>query len=230
MRLCAPIQRPPAIICVGKNYGDHIKEMDAALPTISAPSVPAAPIIFTKAPGSVIGPEDPLVYPAGVSNQVDYEGELGVIIGKGGRFIAAADAMDSVFGFTIVNDVSARDLQKRHQQWFLAKSIDGFCPLGPWVVPAADLDPSSLRVRTFVNEELRQDGNTEDMITSIPRLIEVISACVCLQPGDIIATGTPAGVGAGFSPPKFLQPGDTVRVVIEGVGALSTKIMPPSKL
>ena len=167
------------------------------------------------------------VYPEGVSSQVDYEGELAVVIGVGGRGIPAERALAHVFGYTVVNDVSARDLQKRHQQWFLAKSVDGFCPMGPWVVPACEVDPSALTVRTWVNGALRQDGATRLMITTVPELIALVSSCVTLAPGDVIATGTPAGVGAGMSPPTFLQPGDTVRVEIEGIGSIETPVVAP---
>ncbi len=233
VRLLAPLPSPGAILCVGKNYLDHVKEMDAApFGALTQPAVPPAPIIFTKAPGAVVGPADAILLPPpAVSSQVDYEGELAAVIGRGGRGIAAADALSHVFGYTVVNDVSARDLQKKHQQWYLAKSCDSFCPMGPWVVPAEAVAlAAGLRLRTWVNGELRQDGNTRDMIVGLPQLIECISAAVTLRPGDVIATGTPAGVGAGFTPPRFLAPGDVVRVQVDGVGAIENRVALPAAL
>ena len=222
--LLAPLPSPGSIVCVGKNYREHVKEMDsAAFGSLTAPDVPAVPIIFSKAPTSVCGPGDDVVIPP-CSTQVDYEGELCAVVGRPTRRVARSAALQHVFGYTICNDVSARDLQKKHQQWYLAKSCDTFCPLGPWVVPADALDASVLRVRTWVNGELRQDGNTRDMIFSLATLIETISAGTTLRPGDVIATGTPAGVGAGFSPPRFLAPGDVVRIEIEGIGALENRV------
>eukprot|EP00238_Polyblepharides_amylifera_P005129 CAMPEP_0196596940 /NCGR_PEP_ID=MMETSP1081-20130531/88698_1 /TAXON_ID=36882 /ORGANISM="Pyramimonas amylifera, Strain CCMP720" /LENGTH=310 /DNA_ID=CAMNT_0041922155 /DNA_START=100 /DNA_END=1032 /DNA_ORIENTATION=+ len=225
VKLLSPLLHPGNIFCVGKNYKDHVREVDSSMQGISKMEAPEYPIIFTKAAGSVVGHKADIKYPHGVSSQVDYEGELAVVIGKAGSAISREDAMSHVFGYTIVNDVTARDLQKKHQQWFLGKSMDTFCPMGPWVVPASDIDLSSgLKVQTFVNDELRQDGNTNDMLFSIIDLITIISAAVTLHPGDIIATGTPAGVGAGFKPPKFLQPGDKVVVRIEGIGELENFI------
>ncbi len=157
---------------------------------------------------------------AQVSSQIDYESELAVVIGRGGRDISRSRAMDHVFGYTVVNDVSARDVQVRHQQWDLGKSFDTFCPMGPCIVTADELDGRDTRVRGWVNGELRQDGHTRDLIFDIATLIETCSRGITLYPGDVIATGTPSGVGMGFSPPKWLRSGDVVRVEIDGIGAI----------
>jgi 2-keto-4-pentenoate hydratase/2-oxohepta-3-ene-1,7-dioic acid hydratase in catechol pathway len=230
VRLAAPIPRPLRnVFCVGKNYFDHAHEFSksgfdsSADPKGSA--VPEAPIIFTKAPETVIGHGDAVRYPLGISDSLDYEAELAVIIGKGGRAISRDRAFEHVWGYTIVNDVTARDLQARHKQWFLGKSMDTFCPMGPWLVTADAVDVTNSRVRCWVNEELRQDANTRDLIFDIPFLIETLSAGLTLQPGDIIATGTPAGVGIGFTPPRFLRPGDRVEIEIEGIGRLANAIV-----
>ncbi|XP_024537846.1 uncharacterized protein LOC9638958 isoform X2 [Selaginella moellendorffii] len=223
IELQAPIPRPSgAIMCIGKNYRDHVKEMDKwkTAPALSAQDVPKNPIVFTKAPQSVIGPGAAIKYPHGLSSQVDYEAELAVIIGKPGRAIKRENALEHVFGYTILNDVTARDLQKRHQQWFIGKSCDTFCPMGPWIVPATEINGEDLRIQCWINDELRQDGRTSDMIFPIPELIETISAGITLQTGDIIATGTPSGVGSGFDPPKHLLPGDKIRIAIENIGEL----------
>lgn len=222
-------------MCIGKNYSEHVKEVDSTLPGISNASVPTAPIVFCKAAGSVCGPQDAIQLPHGWE-QVDYEGELGVVIGRPGRGIPASAWRDHVFGYTVVNDVSARDVQKRHQQWFLAKSADTFCPTGPWIVPRAgwmgathgDGQPA-VRLRTWVDGQLRQDGNTADMMFRIPQLLETISAGMTLRAGDVIATGTPAGVGAGFKPPKWLAPGATVRVEVDQVGVIENRVIARSK-
>ena len=161
---------------------------------------------------------------------MDYEGELAAVIGIGGKRIARADALSHVFGFTVVNDVSARDLQKTHQQWYLAKSCDTFFPMGPWLVPADSLDARALQLRTWVNGELRQDGNTRNMLHDLAALIETASAAATLRTGDLIVTGTPAGVGAAMTPPRFLAPGDVVRVEIEGIGVLENRVALPAAL
>lgn len=225
----APIPRPfRNVMCVGKNYHEHAHEFAGSgfdsSATSKADAVPAAPIIFTKVPESVIADGMPIRYPAGVSDGVDYEAELAVVIGKGGRGIARDAALDHVWGYTIVNDVAARDWQGRHKQWFLGKSFDTFCPMGPWIVTADELEVGNLEVRCWVNDELRQSANTRDLIFDVPTLIETISAGITLFPGDIIATGTPAGVGIGFKPPKFLKPGDRVRVEIAGIGTLANSV------
>jgi 2-keto-4-pentenoate hydratase/2-oxohepta-3-ene-1,7-dioic acid hydratase in catechol pathway len=207
-----PIERPGKIICVGLNYRGHAREQGA--------EVPDTPILFAKWPTALIGAGEPIVLPA-ISSSVDYEAELGVVIGKGGRGISKADAYSHVLGYTIINDMTARDLQSEHKQWFLGKSLDTFCPMGPWLVTADELEPENLVVKCWINDELRQNANTSDLIFDIPTLIETISAGITLYPGDIIATGTPAGVGIGFNPPKFMKPGDRVTVEISGLGRLS---------
>lgn len=224
----APLIPARNIMCVGKNYADHAREFagtgfDTSTPA-SADPVPTAPIIFTKAPETVIGPGDVIQVPHQLTAQADYEAELGVIIGKGGRGIGKGQALDHVFGYTILNDVTARDIQHRHKQWFLGKSIDTFCPMGPWIVTADEVDSSALAIKCWVNGELRQNASTADLIFGIPTLIETISAGMALKPGDVIATGTPAGVGAGFNPPRFLARGDEVTIEIEGLGQLRNPV------
>jgi len=228
-KLKAPIPLPLRnIMCVGKNYHEHAKEFSASgfdsSSTGAADAIPTAPIIFTKVPQSVIGPDEPIRYPTGVSDQLDYEAELAVIIGKGGRGIAKADALRHVWGYTIVNDVTARDLQGRHKQWFLGKSMDTFAPMGPWAVTADEVDLATAGIRCWVNGELRQNAKIADLIFDIPTLIETISAGITLLPGDIIATGTPAGVGIGFKPPKFLKKGDVVAMEVDGIGRLTNQV------
>ncbi|MCE3271043.1 MAG: hypothetical protein K0S57_1440 [Ramlibacter sp.] len=198
VKLTAPIPRPRRnVFCVGKNYHAHAKEFAGSGFDSSAKSggdIPSAPIIFSKVPESVTGPTDDILFPAEVSTAIDYEAELTVVIGKGGKGIKAADAMKHVWGYTIINDVTARDWQGKHSQWLLGKSFD--------------------------NGELRQDANTKDFIFDIPTLIECISAGITLYPGDLIATGTPAGVGIGYKPPKYLVRGDVVRIEIAGIGSI----------
>ncbi len=215
------------IFCVGKNYHEHAKEFSQSgfdSSSVNGEFAPPAPVVFTKAPSSAIGHGATIESFAHITQQLDYEAELAVVIGKGGRGIRKADALDHVFGYTIVNDVTARDLQQKHRQWFLGKSMDTFCPIGPWVVTADMLDGANLGVQCRVNGELRQDANTRDLIFDIPTLIETISAGMALEPGDVIATGTPAGVGIGFKPPRFLKAGDEVDVHIEGIGTLTNRV------
>ncbi|MGR0187710.1 fumarylacetoacetate hydrolase family protein [Azospirillum aestuarii] len=226
VRVDAPIPRPDRnIFCVGKNYHDHAHEFTRsgfdAGSKVAADAIPEAPIFFTKPPETVIANDDPIRYPHGVSDSLDYEAELGVVIGKGGRGITKAEAYDHVFGYVIINDMTARDWQSRHKQWFLGKSFDTFCPMGPWLATADEVDAANLGLRCWVNDELRQNANTRDLIFDIPTMIETLSAGITLYPGDIIATGTPAGVGIGFTPPKFLKPGDRVTIEIDGLGRLS---------
>ena len=227
VNLEAPIPLPRRNIwCVGRNYHEHAKELSASVFKDSSTNTQAWPIVFTKVPECVVGPFDSVHLPgAQVSEQIDYEAELAVIIGKGGKNILAADAMQHVFGYTIVNDVTARDVQMRHQQWDMGKSFDTFCPMGPWMVTADELDGTHTRVRCVVNGEPRQDGPTENMIFDIPTLIETISRGITLFPGDIIATGTPAGVGMGLKPPRYLKTGDVVRVEIDGIGYIENKFV-----
>ncbi len=226
VELLAPIPRPVRnLFCVGKNYRDHAREVQSTIVTAGADSVPELPIIFTKATTSVIGPGTPIPATLDPTASVDYEGELAVVIGRGGRGIARADAMRHVYGYTIINDVTSRRLQKQHQQWFLGKSLDGFGPLGPAILTADEVpDVRALRVRTTVNGELRQDGAVADLVFDIPTLIETLARTMTLEAGDIIATGTPAGVGMGFKPPRFLKPGDVVAITIEPIGTLENPV------
>jgi 2-keto-4-pentenoate hydratase/2-oxohepta-3-ene-1,7-dioic acid hydratase in catechol pathway len=221
----APIPMPRRnIFCLGKNYLDHAQEIAAKLQTSG--EAPRQPIFFTKATTSVIASGEPIpAYPA-YTQKLDYEAELALVIGKDGRDIAADDAWEHVFGYTALNDISARDLQKDHHQWFRAKSLDGFAPLGPVVVhrsamPAAE----DIEVKCFVNGEQRQCATFDQMIFDVPTIISVLSAGMTLLAGDIIATGTPAGVGMGFTPPKYLQPGDEVVVEVTGVGELRNRVI-----
>jgi 2-keto-4-pentenoate hydratase/2-oxohepta-3-ene-1,7-dioic acid hydratase in catechol pathway len=224
----APIPRPARnIFCVGKNYHAHAKEFgnsgfDSST-TSASDAIPDVPYVFTKVPESVIGPGEAIRVPVGVSEAIDYEVELAVVIGKGGTRIARSSALDHVFGYTIVNDVTARDWQQRHKQWFMGKSFDTFCPMGPVIVARDECD-GQVALRTFVNGEKRQDAHTRDLIFDVPTLIECISQGITLYPGDIIATGTPVGVGIGFKPPKYLKRGDVVRLEIDGIGVLENPL------
>ena len=227
LTLRAPLPRPlRSLFCVGRNYHAHAAELATTVFRETMPKDDPWPIVFGKLPECVIGPRDTVRLPgAAVSVQIDYESELAVVIGRGGRDIARSRAMDHVFGYTIVNDVTARDVQMRHQQWDLGKSFDTFCPMGPWIVTADELDGRATRVRGWVtpnggSAEMRQDGRTKDMIHDIPTLIETCSRGITLYPGDVIATGTPAGVGMGLKPPQWLKAGDRVRIEIDGIGVI----------
>jgi 2-keto-4-pentenoate hydratase/2-oxohepta-3-ene-1,7-dioic acid hydratase in catechol pathway len=223
--LDAPLPRPRRNLwCVGRNYRAHAQELTGSVFKGNG-AVDEWPIVFTKAPECVIGPGGSIRLPGDeVSAQIDYEGELAVVIGRGGRNIRAARALDHVWGYTIVNDVTARDVQMRHQQWDLGKSFDSFCPMGPWLVDRTEVDGAATRVRLWVNGEPRQDASTRDLIFDIPSLIEHISRGITLYPGDVIATGTPAGVGMGMQPPTWLQDGDRVRIEIDGIGVLENPV------
>jgi len=227
VQIVAPIPKPRRnIFCVGKNYFAHAREFAGSGFDSSAKTgedIPADPIYFTKVPESVVGPGAAIEMPA-ASSAIDYEAELTVIIGRGGKGIAAKDAMAHVWGYTIINDVTARDWQSRHKQWLLGKSFDTFCPMGPWLVSADECDGTKTSVRCYVNGEERQNASTTDLIFDIPKLIETLSVGITLYPGDIIATGTPAGVGIGFKPPKYLKSGDVVRVEIDGIGTLENPV------
>lgn len=226
-RIEAPLRPRRNMFCVGKNYHEHATEFSDSGFDNSARAgdvVPEYPIVFTKAPSTLIAHEDDIPRHATVTGQLDYEAEFAVIIGKGGKAIKKADAFQHVWGYTIANDVTARDLQKNHRQWHLAKSLDGFCPMGPWITTADDIDPGDASIKCWVNDELRQDANIGRLIFDIPTLIETISAGIELEPGDVIITGTPVGVGIGFSPPRFLDTGDTVRIEIEGMGVLENRV------
>jgi 2-keto-4-pentenoate hydratase/2-oxohepta-3-ene-1,7-dioic acid hydratase in catechol pathway len=228
VQLTAPMPQPRRnIFCVGKNYTAHAKEFAGSGFDSSAKSggdIPTVPIYFTKVPESVVGPADFIDMPVGVSDAIDYEAELTVVIGKGGKGIKAADAMQHVWGYTIINDVTARDWQSRHSQWVLGKSFDTFCPMGPWLVSADECNGQDTGVRCYVNGEQRQNARTTDLIFNIPTLIETLSAGITLYPGDLIATGTPVGVGIGFKPPKYLKAGDVVRVEIDGIGHIENRV------
>jgi 2-keto-4-pentenoate hydratase/2-oxohepta-3-ene-1,7-dioic acid hydratase in catechol pathway len=224
----APIPRPRRnIFCVGKNYHEHAKEFASSGFDSSAASgdVPKHPIIFSKVPESVIAHRQTVKIDRQVTQAIDYEAELAVIIGKGGRGIRRAEAFDHVWGYTIVNDVTARDLQGLYSQWLVGKSQDTFCPMGPWAVTRDEIDLSDTPIQCWINDELRQEANTRDLIFDVPTIITTISAGVTLVPGDVIATGTPAGVGIGFQPPKYLVPGDVARIEIGGIGVLENAVV-----
>lgn len=216
VRLLAPYIPSRNVICVGKNYADHIKEMDTA----GAGKF----VLFTKAPTSVVGPFDSIERHAGLTDQLDYEGELAIIIGTTGRDLTPENALDHVFGYSIVNDVTARDLQKEHVQFFRGKSLDGFCPFGPVIVTEDSFDPTDVLVETRVNGQLRQSGSTKLMLRDVVTILAEVSRGMTLEAGDVIATGTPAGVGHGMTPPTYLQDGDIVDVSIEGIGHLQNKV------
>lgn len=227
VELLAPIPRPARnVFCVGKNYHDHSAEFASSGydATDRGTAVPKLPIFFTKPSTTVIGPGAAIDPHQGLTSSLDYEVELTVIIGRGGRAIARERAMEHVWGYTLINDITARDLQRDHVQWFLGKSLDTFCPMGPWAVTADELDGADVVVETLVNGEPRQHANLRDLIFDIPTLISTLSAGMTLEPGDLIATGTPAGVGLGFDPPRFLQPGDTVCVRATGLGELTNRV------
>ncbi|MPZ94985.1 MAG: hydrolase [Propionibacteriales bacterium] len=223
VRLLAPIRPRNNIMCVGKNYLDHAAEFaGSGFDASQQQAVPEHPVVFTKALSSIIGPGDRIDVSADDTATTDYEGELGVVIGTGGTKIAAADAWDHVYGYTVVNDLTVRALQRQHVQFFIGKSAATYCPIGPQIVTRDEIeDITAVWVRTRVNGEERQAAPVSDLIFSIPTLIAAISATVLLEPGDVIATGTPAGVGIGFDPPRYLEPGDVVEVSVDGVGVLT---------
>jgi 5-carboxymethyl-2-hydroxymuconate isomerase len=214
LTLDAPLV-PGKIIAIGRNYSEHAKEVGGSLPT--------EPLIFAKLPSAVIAPGKPITWRTSITEQVDWEGELAVVIGRRARNVREEDAMNHVFGYTIANDVTARDLQRaKDSQWTRAKGLDTFCPLGPCIVTRDEItDPHELAVKTLVNGETRQDGNTRDMIFKIPFLISYVSRSFTLEAGDLILTGTPSGVGQGMNPPQFLKDGDTVSITVEGIGELT---------
>lgn len=228
VRLLAPIPRPCRnIMCVGKNYREHVQELQSSGSACDSKfaDLPDEPIIFTKATTAVTGPGEAIPARRDPTDSTDYEGELAVIIGKQGRNISQDKAFDHIYGYTILNDVTSRRLQKQHQQWFLGKSLDGFCPMGPAIVTADEIpDVTQLRVQTWINDELRQDNVVASLIFDIPTLIETLSRTMTLVTGDIIATGTPAGVGMGFKPPRFLQKGDVVKIRIDPIGILENPV------
>jgi len=229
VELRAPIAAPRRnIFCVGKNYKEHAREFSRSgfeAGAVKGAELDEYPAVFSKGPNTVVGPHDDVQLHPNVTSSVDYEAELAVVIGRGGKNIAPERAYEHVFGYTIVNDVTARDRQKNHKQWFLGKTLDTFCPTGPWITTSEELDPENLEVKCWVNGELRQHANTRDLIFDIPRLISTISAGLALVPGDIIATGTPAGVGIGFAPPKFLKKNDVVTVEISKIGKIENRFV-----
>jgi 2-keto-4-pentenoate hydratase/2-oxohepta-3-ene-1,7-dioic acid hydratase in catechol pathway len=212
-----PIERPGKIICVGLNYRDHAEEQGTALPE--------APLLFAKWQNALIGPGEPIVIPP-IVTKCDYEAELGIVIGERVRGVSAGDALDAVAGYVCVNDVSARDLQFADGQWTRGKSPDTFCPVGPTLVPRDEIpDPQALAIRAILNGEAVQDSNTANMVFGVAEIIEYVTRTITLEPGDLIATGTPAGVGAFRKPPLFMQPGDEITIEIEGLGSLTNPVV-----
>jgi 2-keto-4-pentenoate hydratase/2-oxohepta-3-ene-1,7-dioic acid hydratase in catechol pathway len=229
VKLAAPVG-PLAknVMAVGKNYHDHAQEFARSGIDQSGDKVevPEFPVVFTKAVTSLADPGQGLPASADPSNSTDYEAELGVVIGRRAKNVTRADALDYVFGYTIVNDATARTIQQRHKQWFLGKSLDGYCPVGPVLVTRDEFGvPDAQEIAAYVNGERRQFARLRDLIFDVPTIIETISAYVPLDPGDLIATGTPAGVGIGFTPPRYLQPGDEVRISIGGIGELTNPVV-----
>lgn len=215
--LLAPVPRPPKIICVGLNYADHAREAKLDLPKV--------PTIFAKFPTSVIGPGANIVLPK-ASSKPDYEAEFAFVVGRGGRHIPAARWREHVFGYLNFNDVSARDYQMATTQWIMGKTFDTFAPMGPWIVTADEIaDPHALEIKLTLNGELMQCSNTSNLIFGIPALIEFLSSVFTLEPGDVVATGTPAGVGFARKPPRYLRPGDEVVVEVQGLGALRNPVV-----
>ena len=224
VKLHAPIPRPTKnVFCVGWNYLEHFEE--GAKKLQDNRELPKYPVLFSKAPTAVNGPYDPIPFDASISTSLDWEAELGMIIGTGGKNISEADAMKHVFGFTVINDVSWRDLQRRHGgQWLKGKSLDGTCPMGPWIVTADAIDPTNLRIACRVNGVTKQDSNTKFLYFKLPRIIAELSLGTTLEPGDVISTGTPEGVGFARTPPEFMKPGDLMETEIEGIGILRNVI------
>jgi 2-keto-4-pentenoate hydratase/2-oxohepta-3-ene-1,7-dioic acid hydratase in catechol pathway len=215
-RLLAPIPRPPKVICVGLNYMDHAREAKMEIPQV--------PTIFSKFSSAVIGPGEPIVLPPS-SAKPDYEAEFAFVIGPGGKHISEDRAMEHIFGYTCVNDVSARDLQMATTQWLMGKTCDTFCPMGPWIVTKDEIaDPHTLDIKMTLNGEVVQNSNTRELIFKIPQLIAFLSSVATLEPGDVVSTGTPSGVGFSYKPPKWLKPGDECVVSIAGIGELRNPV------
>ena len=225
LELLAPLPRPPRnIMCLGLNYADHAAESQKAKGQDLAR--PEHPVVFTKATSSVTGPFADIPLDATITTQFDWEVELAVVIGRGGRYIPEEQALEHVFGYTVINDLSARDLQFRHKQFFLGKSLDGGCPMGPTITPVnAIADPHDLSLWCDVNGYRQQTGHSSDQIFRIPETIAILSRVMTLEPGDVIATGTPSGVGFAQNPPRFLQPGDEVVCGIDGIGTIRNRIV-----
>jgi 2-keto-4-pentenoate hydratase/2-oxohepta-3-ene-1,7-dioic acid hydratase in catechol pathway len=224
VKLHAPIPRPSKnVFCVGWNYLEHFEE--GAKKLHDDRELPKHPVFFSKVPTAVNGPYDTIPFPANVSTSMDWEVELGLVIGTGGKDIAESEAMRHVFGYTVINDISMRDVQRRHgNQWHKGKSFDGTCPMGPWIVTADEVDPENLRVTCRVNGVTKQDSSTKFLYFKLPRLIAELSAGMTLEPGDILSTGTPQGVGYARTPPEFLEPGDLLETEIEGIGILRNPV------
>ncbi len=224
VKLHAPIPRPAKnVFCVGWNYLEHFEE--GAQKLQDRRELPAHPVFFSKAPTTVIGPTDTVPFASNVSKNYDWEVELGVIIGTGGKDITEGDAMRHIFGYTVVNDVSVRDVQRYHGgQWHKGKSFDGTCPMGPWIVTADSIDPNALRVTCRVNGVTKQDSNTKFLYFKLPRIIAELSAGMTLEAGDVISTGTPEGVGFARTPPEFMKSGDLLETEIPGIGMLRNPI------
>lgn len=217
VRLHAPLANPPRVFAIGLNYRDHAKESGMAIPT--------APVVFFKLPTAIIGPGENIVLPRN-SAEPDYEAEFAFVIGKGGYRISASAWRDHVYGYTMVNDVSARDVQFATSQWSMSKSFPTFCPLGPVIVTADEIpDPHQLNIRLSINDEILQSSNTRELVFGVPQLIEHLSSITPLLPGDVVSTGTPAGVGLGRTPKRWLKPGETVTVTVEGLGSLTNPVV-----
>jgi 2-keto-4-pentenoate hydratase/2-oxohepta-3-ene-1,7-dioic acid hydratase in catechol pathway len=227
VRLVAPLRVRKNVFAVGRNYHDHAHEFSkSGFDASEKKVIPEHPVIFTKAPTSVIGPDEPIVLANDPTGTTDYEGEMAVVIGRRCRRATRENALTSVFGWTIVNDVTARDLQQKHVQWFVGKSPDTFCPMGPCITTIDELpDIRSSSLQTTVNGELRQKVSISDLIFDVESLIVTLSEVMTLEPGDVIATGTGVGVGIGFDPPKFLTSGDLVEVSIDGIGTLRNPVL-----
>jgi 2-keto-4-pentenoate hydratase/2-oxohepta-3-ene-1,7-dioic acid hydratase in catechol pathway len=225
VKLLAPIPRPAKnVFCVGRNYMDHVQEGDRMFNR--DPSIPTVPNFFSKTPTTVVGPDADVHYPVKVTQAFDYEIELGVIIGKGGSNISKEKALEHVFGYTIINDVTARDLQRTHVQWFKGKTLDTTCPMGPWIVDAEEIgDPKSMELTFLLNGEQRQKASTAQMIFDVPAIIESLSAGLTLEPGDVIASGTPSGVGFGMEPKGLLKGGDLMECHISKIGVLKNRVV-----
>jgi 2-keto-4-pentenoate hydratase/2-oxohepta-3-ene-1,7-dioic acid hydratase in catechol pathway len=225
VRLLPPLPRLTRnITCVGWNYVEHFEESQGF--RAQAQKMPEHPVFFTKGTNALNGPFEAVPYDAGLSQEIDWEVELAAVVGKRGKNIGEADAPGYVFGYTVLNDISARDLQKTWHggQWFKGKSLDGHAPMGPWIVPADELDRDNLRLVCRVNRVVKQDGNSRDMYFKVPRLIAELSRGMTLEAGDVIATGTPPGVGMGRTPPEYLKPGDVLESEIAGIGAMRNKV------
>jgi 2-keto-4-pentenoate hydratase/2-oxohepta-3-ene-1,7-dioic acid hydratase in catechol pathway len=220
LALACPVVRPSKVIAIGLNYLDHVRETGAA--------VPERPVVFAKFPSTLTAPGSPIVVDPMLTEEADYETELAVVIGRRARRVARADALDHVFGYAVANDVTARDWQRKDAQFDRAKGFDTFLPIGPWITTADEVaDPQALPVRTHVNGELRQDSSTAEMVFGVAELIEFLSRGMTLEPGDVIITGTPHGVGFAMDPPRFLAPGDIVRCEIVGLGAIENPVVGP---